>query len=429
MENWERGIVVPNSDADDEEPQEEMPEEERPVRSKEDYLTIWETSSMVADFEADRVVACAPSNRILRENEIIKPQEAFANYRRWRLDSIAANQKTLAEKKAEEEKKLPKPRICSAIEVFRPTPAVIEDEELADLTASFREAQTQRLRKQEDDYVAQLDRVKKQASLRKQAAETFVHPEIRMREVFQAKQLLQTPTHSTTVGSIAEESAECCDDLEADATHLVHQLILQEKARQANMQRADQSTTDLSDMRLEHQPANVFERMWTPVCEDNPIWRRYRQLFNEMRRSRTAKHQQLAACASCMTIFTPFFPADFHLHRLSKGFKTAADERRFSACVEAVVEADEDAGFYESPTYKALVELAKEAKAYKKDGGDEYIKLLRVVQGVRSHRGKGKYDRLEICENFEVESDLQEVAKKRFKVQTLAGGILELIFR
>jgi hypothetical protein len=429
MENWERGIVVPNSDAEDEEPQEEIPEEERPAGSKENYLTTWETSSVVADFEADRVVACAPSNRILRENEIIKPQDAFANYRRWRLDSISANQKMLAEKKAEEEKKLPKPRMCSATEVFRPAPAVIEDEELAYLTASFREAQTQRLRKQEADYVAQLEKAKKQASLRQQAADTFVHPEIRMREVFQAKQLPQTPTHSTTVGSIAEESAESCDDLEADATHLVHQLILQEKARQANMQRADQSTTDLSDMRLEHQPANVFERMWTPVCEDNPIWRRYRQLFNEMRRSRTAKHQQLAACASCMTIFTPFFPAGFHLHRLSKGFKTAADERRFSACVEAVVEADEDAGFYESPTYKALVALAKEAKAYKKDGGDEYIKLLRVVQGVRSHRGKGKYDRLEICENCEVESDLQEAAKKRFKVQTLARGILELVFR
>ena len=429
MENWERGIAAPNSDVEDEEPQDEMPEEERPVRSKENYLTTWETSSVVVDFEVDRVVACAPSNRILRDNEIIKPQDAFANYRRWRLDSISANQKMLAEKKAEEEKKLPKPRMCSSTEVFRPVPAVIEDEELADLTASFREAQTQRLRKLEADYVAQLEKAKKQASLRQQAADTFTHPEIRMREVFQAKQLLQTPTHSTTVGSIAEESAESCDDLEADATHLVHQLILQEKVRQANIHTADQSTIDLSDMRLEYQPANVFERMWTPVCEDNPIWRRYRQLFNEMRRSRTAKHQQLAACAACMTIFTPFFPADFHLHRLSKGFKTAADERRFSACVEAVVEADEDAGFYESPTYKALVALAKEANAYKKDGGDEYIKLLRVVQGVRSHRGKGKYDRLEICENCEVESDLQESAKKRFKVQTLARGILELVFR
>jgi hypothetical protein len=95
----------------------------------------------------------------------------------------------------------------------------------------------------------------------------------------------------------------------------------------------------------------------------------------------------------------------------------------------AVAEADEDAGFYESPTYKALVTLAKEAKAYKKDGGDEYIKLLLVVKGVRSHRGKCKYDRLEICENCEVESDLQEVAKKRFKVQAFAAGILELIFR
>lgn len=136
-----------------------------------------------------------------------------------------------------------------------------------------------------------------------------------------------------------------------------------------------------------------------------------------------------------MTIFYPQFPDDFHLHRKSAGFKTAIDGRVTSSNLEVVLAADDDEKeLRESTSYKALIALAKEAKAYKKEvDADgvlrEYIKMVRFVKGVRMAAGGVKYPKVELCERCEVEGDIQEAAKQKYKVKGLADGIIQLILR
>ena len=137
-----------------------------------------------------------------------------------------------------------------------------------------------------------------------------------------------------------------------------------------------------------------------------------------------------------MTIFYPQFPDDFHLHRKSEGFKTAIDGRVTDSNLEAVLAADSDdeEKLREGTAYKALIALAKEAKAYKKvadaDGVlREYIKMVRFIKGVRMVAGGVKYPQVELCERCEVEGDIQEAAKQKYKVKALADGIIQLILR
>ena len=136
-----------------------------------------------------------------------------------------------------------------------------------------------------------------------------------------------------------------------------------------------------------------------------------------------------------MTIFYPQFPDDFHLHRKSVGFKTTIDGRVISSNLKAVVAADDDEKeLREGTTYKALIALAKEAKAYKKEADAdgvtrEYIKMVRFSKGVRMVAGGVKYPQVELCEMCEVEGDIQEAAKQKYKVKALADGIIQLILR
>lgn len=443
MENWERGIAAPNSDVEDEEPQDEILEEERPARQEQDYLVTWETSSVMADFEADRVVAYhAPSNRALEEHEIVKSQRWVSQGMRWRSDVIAVRDRKDHKERLQRMRATPEPKLFPLAEVFRPSEIVCEDEELLQIKKKAAAENALKEQRQADLIINQIRDSCARALVRRKEADSYVHPEIKYAEFLRTqKESKPSPTKSIAMASTAamtvmvEDAKELNESSVADATHMVHDLILQEEIRTANAKRSHQTTTDLADLQLETQPADVFQRMWTLVDEDNPIWRKYRVLVCKHTTGFGKARRQASACGACMTIFYPQFPDDFHLHRKSQGFKTAIDGRVTDSNREAVVEAEGDENeLREGTAYKALIALAKEAKAYKKEADAdgvlrEYIKMVRFVKGVRMAAGGAKYMHVEICERCEVEGDIQEAAKQKYKVKGLADGIIQLILR
>jgi uncharacterized OB-fold protein len=220
-----------------------------------------------------------------------------------------------------------------------------------------------------------------------------------------------------------------------DANRMVCDMTLREMIRETIARRANECSTNLEDMHLETQPADVFQRMWTLVDKGNPIWNKYCNLINKHTTSSGRGRRQASACANCMTIFYPHFPDEFHLHRKSKGFKKAIDQRAVNSNTLAFVMVfGKETQFREGTAYKALISLAKEAHAYKSqlepDGVTrEYIKMVRFVKGVRRVAGGVKYPSVELCERCEVEGDIQEVAYRKYKVKALADEISQLIWR
>jgi hypothetical protein len=246
-----------------------------------------------------------------------------------------------------------------------------------------------------------------------------------------------TTEMTSGITTTMEDVKDCDDSSIVDATHVLHNMILQEELREKIARRSHQCTTSLADLKLETQPADVFQRMWTLVDEANPIWRNYRALVNLHTTGVGQGRRQASACGNCMTIFHPKFPDSFHLHQKSKSFKTAIDKRVVNSNREAVVAADGDKEMelHESTAYKALTGLAKEAKAYKKETDmngipREYIKMVRFVKGIRmAASGGAKYPEVELCERCEVEDDIQEAANQKYKVKALGDGIMQLISR
>ena len=162
------------------------------------------------------------------------------------------------------------------------------------------------------------------------------------------------------------------------------------------------------------QRPNVYERMWVWVSKENDIWKFCCSVLADMTEEARAKKRQFAACKKCAAIFFPF-PDDYHMHELSDKFKTRVDARTSE-------------GDCESLPWRALVGLAKEAKAYEERGGEEFIKIIRIVRGTRSNQGDVKYDRFELCENNKVEC-WETTSKKSFQARNLAVGILKLVIQ
>jgi hypothetical protein len=201
------------------------------------------------------------------------------------------------------------------------------------------------------------------------------------------------------------------------------EMVLAEKAREAARLKSGTPTERLEDSRAD-QPLDVFNRRWTPVSMDNPIWREYRGTLRSMKTELQKKRQQMSACRKCMTIFYPFFPADFHLHDASPAFKSALNSKAIDA---ATIKYADSGHIWNSFQYKALVGLAKEAGAYFEDEcGVQYIKLIRIVRGHRSHKDRG-YENVEFCENCEMDECPKYESQQRFRSETLAAGIFKLL--
>lgn len=196
---------------------------------------------------------------------------------------------------------------------------------------------------------------------------------------------------------------------------VINELIRLERERGDALVRADDVVYTEWEGNPYNQRSNVFERMWVLVSEKNPIWNACCLVFTDLRDEAQKSHRQIAACKNCATIFSPFFPDEYHMHQMSVGFKSCLDPRSAE-------------GDRESLLQRALIGLAQEAKAYKKDGDDEYIKIIRMVKGVRGHRVTVKYDRLELCENHDVEC-CESLSMKTFKSHNLAVGVLKLVIQ
>ena len=207
------------------------------------------------------------------------------------------------------------------------------------------------------------------------------------------------------------------------------EMILTEKRKKHTQPDPRTSTMEMSAMDIENQPPDVFQRQWTPVDEENPIWKAYSAMLRGSKESCETEKKSLSACSNCLTLFLPMFPEDdFHLHELSVSFRTAINKKTIRYCDQRLLKLDESQGKLEETfQYKALVGLAKEAGAYKKEQGVEFIKLIRVVHGARPHRGRAVFKRTEVCENANVEEPVEEVSDHKFKVAELATDVEKLI--
>jgi hypothetical protein len=214
-----------------------------------------------------------------------------------------------------------------------------------------------------------------------------------------------------------------------DVLKIMGGIIEKEKRRRINLNSANYTTEQLKDADCFKQPANVFERMWTPICSDNPVYMNYVKMIGDYKTKAIDKNLQLAACSQCMTFFYPSFPADLHLHTPSEGIRSALNKKKIRAYTGLVSDDTEDQKIPEIICREALLILAKEAKAYKLENGFEYIKLVRIAEGMRKNSGGAKYGRFELCENHNSGSDVVENTPKVFETKSLAAGIFEIICR
>ena len=101
-------------------------------------------------------------------------------------------------------------------------------------------------------------------------------------------------------------------------------MILNENRKECAKPNPKEWTISVADMKIEDQTPDVFQRQWTPVQDDNPIWRAYSAMLRGSKESCQKGKRPLSACKNCFTIFLPTFPEDdFHLHKLSTNFRTA----------------------------------------------------------------------------------------------------------
>lgn len=261
--------------------------------------------------------------------------------------------------------------------------------------------------KKQADVIA---RSKSKAAQKKEefaSSEYYHHPETRM-DIFFKNAPSMTMSDQ---GSIFDGSQTDFESLPSESASVFNEILRLENEKDAVMLRAEKVAWEHADGNPFKQAANVHERMWVSVSQYSLVWMVCCSVFLELIDEARKNHQQVAACMNCATIFVPFFPDDYHMHQRSANFKK---------CIGTRVEANWDV-----LSQKALVDLAKEANAYKKEGGDEYIKLIRIVKGSRGHRANVKYSRLELCENSNVEH-CESISEKKFYSRNLAVGMLKL---
>lgn len=242
-------------------------------------------------------------------------------------------------------------------------------------------------------------------------AEHLHHPEMSMAMLFEkAPSMCMSDLKSAITDSQAD-----FETIQSESASVICELTRLEREKDAALLRSDQVAWDHSNRNPFKQSANVFERMWMFVSEHSPVWKVCCSVLLELVEQTRKNHQQIAACMNCATIFVPFFPDDYHMHQRSAGFKTCIGSRSARVSWEII-------------SQRALVDLAKEAHTYKKEGGEEYIKLIRIVKGTRGHRANTKYNRPELCENSNVEY-CESASEKKFNTHNLAVGMLKLIIQ
>lgn len=242
------------------------------------------------------------------------------------------------------------------------------------------------------------------------AAELLHHPQSRMAAYFKNP----TAAPSQEPATMMESGSDDFESLPSGSASVIQELTRLGDEKDQALKLAHEVAEEYEGNPYS-QRANVFERRWALVSEDSSAWQLCCSVLTELRETAKKSHQQLAACKNCATVFFPFFPDDYHMHQLSTKFRRCLDPRSAEGDCESLLQ-------------KALVGLAKEAGAYKKEGGDEFIKVVRVVKGVRGKSSTAKYGRLDLCDNANI-TCYENSSMKTFECRNLAVGILKLIIQ
>jgi hypothetical protein len=246
----------------------------------------------------------------------------------------------------------------------------------------------------------------------RRSAEHLHHAETRMKHFFENASSMSTSMEEQPSIDIDHNESE---SVASGVYSVINELSKLEVVRDEALLRADEVATSFNEGNPFIQRADVFERMWVLVSHSNPSWKACCSIFSALKKKAIALHRQLASCKNCATVFFPFFPDDYHMHQSSSQFKGCVDSRSMGKDSEILAQT-------------ALVSLAKEAGAYKKEGEEEYIKLIRVVRGTRDNKGGTKYGRFELCENSHVES-CESTSQVTFMSRNLAVGVLKLVIQ
>lgn len=243
------------------------------------------------------------------------------------------------------------------------------------------------------------------------SSEYHHHPETRMEHFFER-------AHSMSMKeqlSMGNDSQSEIESLPSGAASVIDELTRLDKERDNALLKAEDVAMSFTEGNPCIQRADVFERLWVLVSENNPVWKACCAIFLKLKEKAKKNHRQFSACKNCATIFFPFFPAEYHMHQDSAQFKSCVDSRTVGKDNESMFQ-------------RALVGLAQEANAYKREGDREYIKLIRMVKGVRGHRDVVKYDRFELCENSSAEG-FESTSQRILASCNLAAGVLKLIIQ
>ena len=291
-----------------------------------------------------------------------------------------------------------------------------DDDFLMEMTASkalncFGEPAEEKAKKEQARVIALNESRAKEREEQRLASEYLHHPVTRMGIFFKNASSMPMSEQSSMVG----DSQADFESLPSGSASVVNEMVRMENERDAALLRADNAAETYAEGNPYTQRANVYERMWVLVSEESDAWKICCSVFSGLKEEARKGHRQLSACKNCASIFFPFFPDEYHMHEISAKFKSCLDPRTSE-------------GDCESLPQRALVSLAKEAKAYEKRGDEEYIKLIRMVKGTRSNKGTTKYDRFELCENSNVEC-CESSSKKTFQSRNLAVGVLELVIQ
>jgi hypothetical protein len=272
-----------------------------------------------------------------------------------------------------------------------------------------------RVKKQQARVIALNKAKAQQKEEKRHSAQYLRHPETKMKIFFENAANMSTVNQSSIDSDDKTESAHTSLPNGIDTDLLINEIDCLDVEREQALLKAENTACSFAEGNPLIQRADVSERMWVLVSDENPAWKACCSMFTMMKKKANTLHRQLAACKNCATVFFPFFPADCHLHQLSDRFKGCVDSRS----------SNNDSN---SLSRRALVSLAHEAGAYKKEGEDEYIKLIRMVRGTRDNKGGVKYGRIELCENSNV-AFCESASKVILTSHNLAVGILKLVIQ
>lgn len=378
--------------------------------------------------EADNVqVVGENSQRHLDANTIkAKPRINGLDYRqkvvrdkekaraRTRMDQY--KEEHLARRQQEEDRRQPIAQVLREL---------IVDAQLSD---ADRDRQSRLLSKQEEQTIRQVLERRRQ----EEAEHKLLYPEVQLLDFFRHSKLVPIGRAELTNYKPKVEDHEPITELVIDwenpkdvvAGVLLRSEVEHELEHRNRYLKWHRSTTDIADLNLYGQPADAFERMWTPLVSDNPIFAAYREVLLELKMDCVKSTKKLAGCKQCFTIFTPRFPDEF-LHKLSKPFRGATDKREVKRRSRNSLNMEEDT-LQECFQRDALIQLAKEAGVYKKEDGIDYIRMLRVCKGKRLRDGTVVFENLTVCANAD-EDNPEDLMRTRFKIKNLAKGLEWLI--